>query len=214
MIQSSPRNATYGIPGMLWTDCKLDQFVNGRLLSKSCSQLTNSSARFLNGTTLFCIVESWPTSSEKLDDQFINQSPGYKLIIQFLNWLACFQLYKTKWSRLETGPNGLKPGRTAWKLAEWFTSSPNAMHKAVQAYQTNSPWPEWQERRTNDLLKHTSKIVSQVKFNQRQRGSDTEIDPCWCWLGLACETKRKAKTNMKELTSLIPRLCFAADSFQ
>ena len=33
-----------------------------------------------------------------------------KPVIQFLNWLAHFQLYKAKWSRLETRPNGLKAG--------------------------------------------------------------------------------------------------------
>ena len=27
---------------------------------------------------------------------------------QFLNWLVCFRLYKVKWSRLDTRPNGLK----------------------------------------------------------------------------------------------------------
>ena len=58
-------------------------------------------------------------------DQFVSGSPVYKSVVQFLNWLARFQLYKTKWSRLDTGferfeswPNGLKAGRMAWKLAE------------------------------------------------------------------------------------------------
>ena len=49
-------------------------------------------------------------------DQFVNGPPVYKPVIQFLNGLACFQLYIAKWSRLETRPNGLKAGRMSWKL--------------------------------------------------------------------------------------------------
>jgi len=41
---------------------------------------------------------------------FVNGPPVYKLIIQFLNWLASFQLYKVKWCCLKTGRNGLKAG--------------------------------------------------------------------------------------------------------
>ena len=52
---------------MLWTDCKLDQSVNG--------------------------------------------PPVYKPAIQFLKWLAHFQLYK------QSGPV-YKPGQMVWKLAE------------------------------------------------------------------------------------------------
>ena len=39
--------------------------------------------------------------------------------------LAHFQLYKftLKWFCLETRPNGLKAGQTAWELAESFTRS-------------------------------------------------------------------------------------------
>ena len=33
-------------------------------------------------------------------DQFVNGSPVYKPVNRFLNWLARFQLYKAKWSRL------------------------------------------------------------------------------------------------------------------
>ena len=74
---------------------------------------------------------------------------------------------------LKIGPNGLKAGQTAWKLAEWFTSSPNGMQG----------WP-------SNLLKHTSKAVSQARPNQRQRGSHTESDLRWHWLGLTCETNK------------------------
>ena len=33
-------------------------------------------------------------------DQFVNGPPVYKPVNRFLNWLARFQLYKAKWSRL------------------------------------------------------------------------------------------------------------------
>ena len=33
-------------------------------------------------------------------DQFVNGPLVYKLVNRFLNWLARFQLYKAKWSRL------------------------------------------------------------------------------------------------------------------
>ena len=71
----------------------------------------------------------------------------YKPVVQFLNWLARFQLYKAKWSwaeHFESWPNGLEAGwmvykqpehhesctslpnkhplaRTAGRLAKWFT---------------------------------------------------------------------------------------------
>ena len=44
------------------------------------------------------------------------------------------------------------------------------------------------------LQEKWSWLVSQARPNQPQRGSlsvshtDTESDPCWGWLGLACET--------------------------
>ena len=47
-------------------------------------------------------------------DQFVNGPPVYEPVIQFLNWLARFQLYTVKWSHLETRTNGLKAGPTAW----------------------------------------------------------------------------------------------------
>ena len=33
-------------------------------------------------------------------------------------------------------------------------------------------------------------LVSQARPNQPQRGSHTESDPRWGWLGLACETSK------------------------
>ena len=44
-------------------------------------------------------------------DQFVNRPLVYTPVIQFLNWLARFQLYKVKWSSLETR-------QMVWKLAE------------------------------------------------------------------------------------------------
>ena len=109
---------------------------------------------------------------------FTRQCEYIYMYDQFLNRLACFQLYKVKWSRLETRPKGLKAGRTAWKLAGWYTSSLNGM-KAVQACQTNGPWPGWHESCTSLpnkwpvawmawklaklFLEHTSNIVSQAR---------------------------------------------------
>ena len=61
-------------------------------------------------------------------NQLKNGPPVYKPVIQFVNWLAHFQLYETKWSHLKTRLNILKTGL---KAGEWFTSSPNGM-KAVQ----------------------------------------------------------------------------------
>ena len=59
-------------------------------------------------------------------NQLKNGPPVYKLVIQFVNWLAHFQLYETKWSHLETRLNILKTGLKlvnglqaawmAWKL--------------------------------------------------------------------------------------------------
>ena len=77
-------------------------------------------------------------------DHFINGPPVYKLV----GLLSI--IYKVK-SRLETRLNGLKAGRTAQKLAEWFANSPNSM-KAVQAWWTNHPWPERNESWSNNLL--------------------------------------------------------------
>ena len=48
-------------------------------------------------------------------DQFVNGPPVCKLVIQFLNWLARFQLNKVKWYCSETRPNGLKAGRTIYR---------------------------------------------------------------------------------------------------
>ena len=33
-------------------------------------------------------------------DQFVNGPPVYKPVNRLINWLARFQLYKAKWSRL------------------------------------------------------------------------------------------------------------------
>ena len=90
--------------------------------------------------------------------QFVNRPPFYKLITQFLNWLAHFQLYKGKWSRLETRPNGFKDGQTALKLAEWFYKQPK-QHESL---------PNYSQKYTI-----TSKVVSQARLsNQCQRTMD------------------------------------------
>ena len=60
-------------------------------------------------------------------EKFVNGPPVYKLIIQFLKWLVCFQLYEAKWSnsqtrlnslaeQLRSWLNGLQTVHTAWKL--------------------------------------------------------------------------------------------------
>ena len=41
-----------------------------------------------------CYVCMWQTDCKL--DQFVNGPPVYKPVIQFLNWLARFQLYKAK----------------------------------------------------------------------------------------------------------------------
>ena len=97
-------------------------------------------------------------------------------------------------------------------LAEWFATSTNGM-KAVQACRTNSPWPKLHESWLDDLLKYTSKVVWQGRPNKCQCGSDTECNPCWRWLGLACETNSKARTSIKKLISFVLILGFTA-SFQ
>ena len=57
-------------------------------------------------------------------DQFVSGPFVYKLVIQFLNWLACFQLYKVKLSRLETRPNGLKDGQRHENCTSWLNKQP------------------------------------------------------------------------------------------
>ena len=47
----------------------------------------------------------------------------HKLVIQFLNWLARFQLYKAKYLVY-------KPGRMVSKLAEWLGSWLNGLQTA------------------------------------------------------------------------------------
>ena len=63
--------------------------------------------------------------------------------------------------------------------------------KAVQSCPTNSLWPKQHENWPNDLLKHTSKVVSQARPNQCQHRSDTEST------GVTRLTS-KAMTNMKK----------------
>ena len=64
-------------------------------------------------------------------------------------------------------PIGLKACQTAWKLAEWFANNPNGM-KAVQAYQTNCPWPEQHESWPNDLYLN-------VTFNCTRTGGGKDL---------------------------------------
>ena len=52
-------------------------------------------------------IPNWMLRTNYKLDQFVNGPPVYKLVIQFLNWLACFQLYK------HSGPV-YKPARTSW----------------------------------------------------------------------------------------------------
>ena len=49
-----------------------------------------------------------------------------------------------------------------------------------------SLWSQQYESWLNDLLKHTSKIVSQAIKTQPMRRLNTESNMHWCWLGLAC----------------------------
>ena len=46
----------------------------------------------------FCMLFMLQTDCKL--DQFVNGPPVCKPVNRFLNWLACFQLYKAKWSRL------------------------------------------------------------------------------------------------------------------
>ena len=63
-----------------WAVCSagLYSFHDIQVACKPFSQLPSCLARFLNGTILLCIIERGPTS--KLDDQFINRWPIYKLL--------------------------------------------------------------------------------------------------------------------------------------
>ena len=91
----------------------------------TCKCYDNCVQLLTNGVLKGCMLQT----KCKLD-LFANGPLVYKLIIQFLKWLACFQLYKANWSHLETRLNGFKAGRMVWKLGEWFVSSLNGM-KAV-----------------------------------------------------------------------------------
>ena len=61
-------------------------------------------ANFDHSHALVCVyVVNWLQL-----DQFVNGPMVYKPIIPFLNLLTHFQLYKAKWSHLETRLNSLK----------------------------------------------------------------------------------------------------------
>ena len=109
-------------------------------------------------------------------DQFVKRAP------QLINWSCSFKL---------VGPLSIIQNKVVSfrNRAKCFESWPNGL-EAVQACRTNGPWPKRHESWLNDLLKHTSKAVCRQRPNQRQRISDTEIDPCLHWLGLVCESNK------------------------
>ena len=141
---------------MLWTDCKLELFVNG--------------------------------------------APLYKPIIQFLNWLARFQLYKVNLSCLETRPNGLKAGwingleagSIFYKQPKWHESCTSLPNKQPVA------WRVWKLAKL--LTKHA--LTSMIVLQARQSNNSIDqilteaIHDDVSWVSLVRLTS-KAKTNTK-----------------
>ena len=137
---------------------------------------------------------------------FISQS-----FIQFLNLLACFQLYKVKWSSLDTRLNCLKAGQTVGSLLNHIKTASTTM-KTVAACQTDNLSPEWHESWQNNLQKHTS-IVNKDKSNVNHISknlTNTSMDEILkaicasvCWVLLARLTS-KAKTNKKNSLASFP----------
>lgn len=73
--------------------------------------------------------------------------------------------FRNQDKRFESWLNSLEAGWMVYKQSEQHESE-------VQSCRTNNPWPEPHESWPNNLLKHTSKVVSQVRPNQRQHVSN------------------------------------------
>ena len=132
-------------------------------------------------------------------DQFVNGPPVYKQVIQFLNLVGPLSIIQGEVVPFRNRPNGLKAGRTAWKLAEWFTSSPNCM-KAVQACRTNSPWLKRHESWPNGLQKHTNKVVAQAHDTPSNVSADQIVKAICVGVGwvLLAKLTSQANTNIKK----------------
>ena len=150
-------------------------------------------------------VRSWSIYKNLLCMYICEPIAGHQSFIQFLNLLACFQLYKVKWSSLDTRLNCLKAGQTVGNLLNHIKTASTTM-KTVAACQTDNLSPEWHESWQNNLQKHTS-IVNKDKKSKVNHMSknltNTSIDEILkaicasiCWVLLARLTS-KANTNKK-----------------
>ena len=117
----------------------------------------------------------------QIDWPVVNRPPVYKPVIRFLNWLPHFQLlvvlFRNQPKQFESWLNDLQASQIAWKLA----SLPNEQPVAWTTWKLTELFTQGYKPNKDRI----SKIVSQVRHNQCQRGSDTENDLWWCWLSLA-----------------------------
>ena len=81
-----------------------------RVVPKCWTKILGGKTNLIMGDTIICIVNTYMWRTDCKLDQFVNRPLVYIPVIQFLNWLARFQLYKVKWSHLENRQNGLKAG--------------------------------------------------------------------------------------------------------